>query len=65
MEDELFTVDEAASQLKIHSGTLRKMLRDGSIRGMKFGAREWRVPASALREFVESKMQKPDAPRAD
>lgn len=62
MDDELLTVDEAASRLKIHSGTLRKMLRAGSIRGMKFGVREWRVPESALKEFVDSKMQpKPGA----
>ena len=61
MEDELLTVDEAATRLKIHSVTLRKMLREGAIGGMKFGTREWRVPVSALNEFIASRMQKPAA----
>jgi excisionase family DNA binding protein len=65
MEDELLTVDEAAKRLKIHSVTLRKMLRDGSIRGMKFGIREWRVPVSALNEFIASRMQKPAVPKGE
>ena len=56
MEDELLTVDEAAKRLKIHNVTLRKMLREGKVRGMKFGAREWRVPASSLKAFVDAKM---------
>jgi len=56
MEDELLTVDEVAARLKIHPVTLRKMLRGGLIRGMKFGVREWRIPASAVKEFIESRM---------
>jgi len=65
VEDELLTVDEAAKRLKIHRVTLRKMLREGSIRGMKFGAREWRVPVSELKVFVESRMHKPPAAPGD
>jgi excisionase family DNA binding protein len=65
MEDELLTVDEAAKRLKIHSVTLRKMLREGSIRGMKFGAREWRIPDSALKEFIASRMGNKPAAAAD
>ena len=56
MDDELLTVSEAAKRLKIHEVTLRGMLRAGKVKGMKFGAREWRIPSSSLREFIECKM---------
>ncbi len=56
MEDELLTVAEAAKRLKIHEVTLRGMLRLGEVRGMKFGSREWRIPSSALKEFIDTKM---------
>ena len=56
MEDELLTVDQAATRLKIHAVTLRKMLREGVVQGMKFGAREWRVPESSLQAFIKSRM---------
>jgi excisionase family DNA binding protein len=58
MGEDLLTVDETSKRLKIHKVTLRKMLRDGVIRGMKLGVREWRVPESSLREFIESRMSK-------
>ena len=56
MEDELLTVTEAAKRLKIHEVTLRGMLRSGQVRGMKFGARQWRIPSSSLQEFINGKM---------
>jgi excisionase family DNA binding protein len=65
MEDELLTVDQGAKRLKIHRVTLRKMLREGSIKGMKFGAREWRIPESALQEFIASKMGKSATTKAE
>ncbi len=56
MSEELFTVAEAATRLKIHEGTLRRMLQAGEIKGMKFGAREWRIPDRELQEFIDTKM---------
>jgi len=53
---ELLTVDEVAAHLKIHPVTLRKMLRVGLIHGIKLGIREWRIPASAVKDFIESNM---------
>lgn len=61
MNDELLTVDQAAKRLKIHPVTVRNMLRAGTINGMKVGSQKWRVPESALREFITSRMQKPTA----
>jgi excisionase family DNA binding protein len=56
VEDELLTVEEAAGRLKLHPVTVRNMLRAGAIRGMKIGTQKWRVPVSALKDFIESKM---------
>lgn len=61
MGDELLTVDEAAKRLKLHAVTVRNMLRAGTINGMKVGAQQWRVPESALQEFISSRMRKPPA----
>jgi excisionase family DNA binding protein len=46
-DDELLTVDEAATLLKVDVETVRRWLRSGHLRGLKFG-RMWRIPASAL-----------------
>ncbi len=56
MSEELLTVSEAATRLKIHEGTLRRMLQAGEIKGMKFGAREWRIPDRELQGFIDAKM---------
>jgi excisionase family DNA binding protein len=54
VEDELLTVEEAAGRLKMHPVTVRRLLREGNLPGRKVGARQWRVSAAALREFIET-----------
>lgn len=56
--DDLMTVEEAAARLKIHVATVRKLLREGSLDGMKFGGRDWRVPESSLQKFIAFRMKK-------
>jgi len=56
MSEDLLTVSEAAARLKIHDGTLRRMLQAGKIKGLKFGAREWRVPEGELNRFIETRL---------
>jgi excisionase family DNA binding protein len=53
VDDELLTVDEAASRLKMHPVTIRRLLREGKLPGRKVGAREWRISAAVLRAFIE------------
>jgi excisionase family DNA binding protein len=55
---DLLTVEEAAKILKIHPVTLRNWLRKGKIQGVKISQREWRIPESALREFIEGAREK-------
>ena len=42
----LLTVDEAASELRVHPSTIRKMIRRGEISAIRIG-RVWRVDAAA------------------
>lgn len=48
-DPELVTVEEAAKFLKVHHETLRKWLRQGTVRGVKIGGgRMWRIPKAEL-----------------
>lgn len=40
----------------MHPVTIRRMIREGTIKGIKLGAKEWRIPLSALNSFIEGKM---------
>lgn len=51
--DELLTVFEVASKLKIDSATVRYYLRNGSLKGIKVAEKYWRIRASSLNEFLE------------
>jgi len=57
--DGLLTVEEAAERLRLHPGTVRSMLRAGTIHGLKIGT--WRIPESSLQEFIAAGMRKPPA----
>jgi excisionase family DNA binding protein len=50
--EEHFTVDEAAARLKFSAPTVRRLLRDGEISGIKFGPRQWRIAESAIDEYI-------------
>jgi len=63
MDEELLTVEEAATRLKMHVGTVRRLLREGSLPGVKLGKRQWRISAAALRKHMEGG-KAPGAPAA-
>ena len=46
----LLTVEQAAERLQLAPFTVRKHLREGRLRGIKRGAKAWRIPESALLE---------------
>jgi excisionase family DNA binding protein len=66
MSDELLTVEQAAEKLQLSIPTIRRMLRDGKLLGRKLGPRQWRVPALAIRQFVDAAMtEKPVEPKGE
>ncbi len=48
------TVDEIAEEMGRASSTVRGWLIAGSLRGYKLNSRDWRVPRSALKEYVNA-----------
>jgi acetyl-CoA synthetase len=57
--EKLYTVEEAAAEIKISPQTMAKWLRAGKIRGVRVG-RLWRVPESALDEIAQGGTKKPE-----
>ncbi len=51
----LLTVEQAAERLQLAPFTVRKHLREGRLRGIKRGAKSWRIPESALLESSRAK----------
>ena len=56
MEEEFYTVEELADRLKVSEQTIRLWIRQGKLESYQFG-RAHRVPASALRRFIEQSKQ--------
>jgi excisionase family DNA binding protein len=65
MENDILTVEQTAQMLQMHVATVRRMLRNGSLPGMKLGPKEWRIPAKSLQEFIDAKMGKPAAGKGE
>ena len=53
MSDEYLSVDEVALKLKLHPRTIRRLLADGRLPGVRFGGKQWRVPADSLRSYID------------
>lgn len=57
---ELYTPDEAASILKLTPYTIRRLLREGKLPGIKIGAGQlWRI----RKDELEAYLTKQDVPR--
>ena len=53
----VFTVEEVAAMLKVTPFTVRRWLKEGQIRGIKFG-KLWRICESDLDVFLEARKTK-------
>jgi excisionase family DNA binding protein len=64
VEQTLLTVDEAARSLRIsRSALFQLMSKDGGLPSITIG-RSRRIPASALREWVDRQVTEGNGPRA-
>ncbi len=53
MNDELLTPDEVAKILKVHSETVRRWLREGTLSGIKLGqSLRWRIKREELDRYI-------------
>ena len=53
-----YTVRQIAARFDRRPSTVRAWLESGRLRGYRFGNREWRATADALREFEEGERQR-------
>jgi excisionase family DNA binding protein len=51
--DELLTVEQAAEKLKMHPDTIRRLLRDKQLPGVKLGKRQWRISEDSLKAYLQ------------
>lgn len=51
MDNEIFTVDEVAQILGMHSKTIRRYISEGKLKGNKVGG-QWRVKSTDLKAFM-------------
>jgi excisionase family DNA binding protein len=55
MKEQALTPDEAAKILKVSPQTIRRWLRDGSIKGTKVGGGKlWRISQATIDGYLES-----------
>jgi excisionase family DNA binding protein len=53
VEEEIYTVTEVATKLKITRKGVYDLMRDGRLRYVQIGLRQRRITNSALREFLQ------------
>ena len=51
----MLTPQDVAKILGVHQKTVHLWLRNGSLQGIKISYRAWRIPQSALEQFIEQK----------
>ena len=54
MTDQLLTVPEVATQLRVTPKTVRRWLRAGTLRGVRLGGKKvgWRIPQDEINRLV-------------
>lgn len=57
----LLTVREVAEVLRVHQRTAYRLITGGSIKAIKIGS-QWRVPESALMDFINTGWQESASP---
>ncbi|HEX8600782.1 MAG TPA: helix-turn-helix domain-containing protein [Chloroflexia bacterium] len=49
---DVLTVEEVAQRLRLNPFTIRRLLREGVLRGSKVGKRQWRVQVRDLEAYL-------------
>ena len=59
---DLLTVKEAASKFRMHPDTIRRLLRDGYLRGVRVGG-QWRLPGESTEKKTSQNKSEHDSLR--
>jgi excisionase family DNA binding protein len=59
---QLYTPDEIAQYLRVTGKTVRLWLRNGHLRGIKLGPKEWRVQQAELMRFLSAAPEAEESP---
>jgi excisionase family DNA binding protein len=52
MQENWYSVEELAEKLKLHQESIRRLIRSGKLKAVKFG-RIIRIPESSFLEYIE------------
>lgn len=61
MQEHMYTVKEVAARLRVSERQVRKWVEDKELRVFRIGLRGYRIPESALQEFVDKRTDQPPA----
>lgn len=61
MSDELINLTEAAQRLGVEMTTARRWVKQGKLPGYKLGGRTYRIKATDVEKFLESRRVRPAA----
>ncbi len=56
---QLLTPEEAADRLQVSLSTIKRWLRNGSLKGVKPGGKVWRVEEKSLEQFIAASASYP------
>ena len=56
MQENWYSVEELAEKLKLHQESIRRLIRSGKLRAVKFG-RIIRIPESSFLEYIEQNIE--------
>jgi excisionase family DNA binding protein len=62
---EYYSADEVAEKLNLHPRTVRRMLNNGQLPGVRFGSRQWRIPHALFEEYVRNEVRGRKPPVAE
>jgi excisionase family DNA binding protein len=51
MQEQVYSIEEAARLLKVHPDTIRRMIKRGEMQSRKVG-RQYRIPRSEIEKFL-------------
>lgn len=55
-DETVYTLDDVVGILKTSKQQVRKMLKNGELKGFKLGKYKWKVPRAELERYIKERM---------